>query len=91
MPHATAPALNADDGVAAVQYTELDSVHDTPLEAAVDILLPGLGLEVGLLLVEQEGVHATVQVRILRARLAYQIIGGDGLNLPCRRKRCEKP
>lgn len=68
--HAATPALNADDGVAAVENAELDGVHDTPLQAAVDILLPRGGLEVGLLLVEVEGVHATVQVRVLRKALA---------------------
>jgi hypothetical protein len=62
----TPPALDADDGVALLEHTKLESVADTPLEALVDILLPGNLLEVGLLLVVVEGVDAAVQVRVAR-------------------------
>jgi hypothetical protein len=64
--HTSPPALDTDNRVALAQNTELDSVHDTPLEAAVDILLPWALLEVGLLLREEEGVYTTVQVGILQ-------------------------
>lgn len=63
--HTSPPALYTDNGVALAQNAELDSVHDAPLEAAVDILLPRARLEVGLLLGEVEGVHTAVQVRVL--------------------------
>lgn len=64
--HTTAPALDTDDGVALVDHTELETVVDTPLEATVDILLPDLDVEVGLLLGEVEGPHTTVQVGVLQ-------------------------
>ena len=64
--HTAAPALNTDDVVALVDNTELETVVDTPLEAAVDILLPDLDVEVGLLLGEVEGPDTTVQVGVLR-------------------------
>lgn len=70
MAHTAAPALDADDVVALVDDTELETVVDTPLEAAVDVLLPDLDVEVGLLLGEGEGPDATVQVRIL-----FQLVG----------------
>lgn len=60
-----APALDTDDVVALVDDAELESVVDTPLEAAVHILLPDLNVEVGLGLGECEGPDATVQVRVL--------------------------
>jgi hypothetical protein len=63
--HSSPPALYTDNGVTLAQNTELDSVHDAPLQAAVDILLPWAGLEVGLLLGEVEGVYTTVQVGVL--------------------------
>jgi hypothetical protein len=62
----TPPALDADDSVALLEHTELESVADAPLETLVDILLPGDGLEVGLLLVVVEGVDAAVQVGVAR-------------------------
>ena len=66
MAHTTPPALHADDGITLVENTELDRVHDAPLETAVNILLPWGLLEVGLLLGEEEGVDATVQVGVLQ-------------------------
>jgi hypothetical protein len=63
--HATAPALYADNRVAFVQNAELDCVHDAVLQAAVDVFLPGDGLEVGLLFVEVEGIDAAVEMRVL--------------------------
>jgi len=64
--HSASPALHADDGIALAENTELDCVHDAPLETAVDILLPWLRLEVWLCLREIEWVDAAVQVRVLR-------------------------
>lgn len=63
--HAASPALHADDGIALAEDTELDGIHDAPLETAVDILLPWLRVEVWLCLVEVERVDAAVQVRVL--------------------------
>lgn len=63
--HAAPPALDAHDWVTLVKDTELDGVVDAPLEAAVDVLLPRSVLEVWLLLVEEEGINATVKVGIL--------------------------
>lgn len=64
--HAAPPALHADDGLTLAQNTKLNGVHDTPCETAVDVLLPWGLLEVGLLLGEEEGVDATVQVGVLQ-------------------------
>lgn len=65
MAHTAAPALNADDVVALVYDAELETVRDTPLETTVDILLPDLDIEVGLVLGEEEGPDTSVQVRVL--------------------------
>lgn len=70
--HAAPPALHADNGVALAQNTELDSVHDTPCKTAVDILLPWGLLEIGLLLGEEEGVDATVQVGVLQKSVEFR-------------------
>ena len=63
-----APALDADNVVGLVDDAELETVVDTPLEAAVHVLLPDLDIEVGLRFGECEGPDATVQVRILVIR-----------------------
>lgn len=65
MAHSAAPSLDADNVVALVDDAQLEAVGDTPLEATVDILLPDLDVEVGLLLGEGEGPDATVQVGVL--------------------------
>jgi hypothetical protein len=64
--HSASPALHTDDGVTLAENTKLDGVHDTPLQTAVNVLLPWLGLEVWLLFGEVEGVNAAVQVGVLR-------------------------
>lgn len=64
--HTATPSLNADDGVALVDDAELETVVDGPLETAVDILLPDLDVEVGLLLAEVERPDTAVQVGVLR-------------------------
>lgn len=66
MPHSASPALDADHRIADVENTQLDRVHDAPAQAAVDVLLPWRLVEVGLRLVEEEGVDTAVQVRVLR-------------------------
>ena len=63
--HTATPALNADDVIALVDDTEFDTVRNTPLETAVDIFLPALEVEVGLLLGEIEWPDTTVKVGIL--------------------------
>lgn len=62
--HTTLPALDNDNGVVLGQDVQLHGLGNTPLDTAVDILLPvNLG-EIGLRLVEVEGVHATVQMAV---------------------------
>ena len=65
MAHTASPSLDANDGVSLVEDTEFDCVHDAPLQAAIDILLPRLAVEVGLGLGKVEGVDTTVQVGVL--------------------------
>ena len=65
MTHTASPSLDANDGISLVEDTELDCVHDTPLQAAIHILLPWLAVEVGLGLGKVEGIDTTVQVRVL--------------------------
>ena len=62
MTFATAPALNADDVVTFAQNTQLDGFCDTPTEPPVDVFLPVSLLEVRLLLREEEGVDAAVEM-----------------------------
>lgn len=94
--HSTAPALHAHDRIALVQHTQVDGVLDAPLEATVDVLLPWHLSEVGLRLVEEEGIHATVEVGVLDAMLVpvllgtYSLLGRGpiGLDLLSKRVRC---
>lgn len=62
--HATLPALDDNKGVALGHDLELQCLGNTPLDAAVDILLPVHLGEVGLLLVKVEGVDTAVQVSV---------------------------
>lgn len=64
MAHSSSPALDANHGVALVENTELDSVHDAPLETPIDVFLPRLRVEVGLGLREEEWIHAPVKVGV---------------------------
>jgi hypothetical protein len=72
--HATSPALHTDDGVATGEDTELDGVHDAPLETLVDIFLPRGLIEVRLLFVEEERVHSAVEMGILCQKLAKRYL-----------------
>lgn len=63
--HATPPALHADNGITLAKHTEFDSVHDTPLQTAVNILLPWRAVEIGFGLREVKGINTAVKVRIL--------------------------
>jgi len=63
--HASSPSLYTDYRLALTENAEVDGVLDTPLDTLVNIFLPWVLLEVGLLLGEVEGVDATVEVRIL--------------------------
>jgi hypothetical protein len=63
--HASSPALHADDWRTLLENTELDGVHDSPLQATINVLLPWLGLEVGLVFREVEWIYAAVQVGVL--------------------------
>lgn len=62
--HTTLPALDNDNGITNGQGLELQSLHDSPLDTLVDILLPVDLLEIGLGLREQEGVHTTIQMGV---------------------------
>lgn len=62
--HTTAPSLNTDNAGTLLDYTKLDTVVDTPLQTTVDIFLPDLDIEVGLIFGEVEGVDTAVQVGI---------------------------
>lgn len=64
--HTSSPALNANNGITLAQNTELNSVHDTPLQTAVNVLLPWLRLEVWLLLREVEWIDTTVEMGVLQ-------------------------
>lgn len=85
-----APALHTDDVVALVDDAELETVVNTPLEAAVNVLLPNLNVEVGLGLGECEWPDATVQVRVLVVCQLplHQHIGRIYVNLPERPWGC---
>ena len=65
MSHATAPTLHTDYSIPMIEDAELDGVHDTPLESVINILLPWHFIEIWLLFREDEGVDATIQVRVL--------------------------
>lgn len=65
MAHAAAPTLDADNGITRSDDLESEAMINTPLETLVDILLPDLDVEVGLLLGEVERVDATIKVGIL--------------------------
>lgn len=78
--HAALPALDDNKGVALGHNLELQRLGHTPLDAAVDVLLPvDLG-EVRLLLVEVEGVDAAVQVTVPGGRgvAGHHEDGADG-------------
>lgn len=62
--HSASPALHTHDGIAFIEHTELDGIHNAPLETAVNVFLPRSGLEVWLVLGEVEGIHATVQMGV---------------------------
>jgi hypothetical protein len=65
MSHTASPALHADDCVTTSKDAKLDGVHDAPCETLVDIFLPRSLIEVGFLLIEEEGVYATVKMGVL--------------------------
>lgn len=94
MSHSTSPSLNADDGVALADNFQLHGVGETPLEASVDVFLPDLDVEVGLLLGEVERVNSTVEVGVLKGSLASELhdtmeLGVFWVNLREQRFRCE--
>lgn len=64
MPHPTSPALNAHHSITGAQHTKLDGIHDAPLQTAVNILLPGDFIEVGLPFGEEERVDAAVEMGV---------------------------
>lgn len=66
MAHTSSPALYANDWIALVENTELNGVHNSPLQTAVNILLPWFSLEVWLRLGEVKWIYAAVQVGILQ-------------------------
>lgn len=60
MPLATSPPLDTDDHFAFFENVEVNGLLDTPLEAAIDILLPVGFIKVGLLLGEEKRVDTAV-------------------------------
>jgi predicted TIM-barrel enzyme len=66
---ATTPSLDADDCIATVENLELHGIDDAPLQAAIDVFLPWDLAEVGLGFVEEDGVDAAVQMRVLTVML----------------------
>ncbi len=84
MAHAAAPTLDADNDVALAQDAELDGLVDAPLQPMVHVLLPVRVLIVRLLLWEQEGIDASVQMRVLNSRMVSR--KGTGLSGRMERK-----
>jgi hypothetical protein len=72
--HATSPTLHTDYSVTTGEDTELDGVHNTPRETLVNIFLPWSLVEVGLLFVEEERIHSTIEMRVLFEMLAQQYL-----------------
>ena len=66
MTHATTPALHADDRIATLEYTKVDAVADAPLQAAIDIFLPGLLAKVWFWFAKEEWVDAAIEMGVLR-------------------------
>ena len=66
--HAALPALDDNNGLTLGQDTQLHGLCHTPLDAAIDILLPVDLAKVGLGLGEQEGINAPVQVSVPGSR-----------------------
>lgn len=79
--HTATPSLDADNRVALVDDSELETVVDTPLEATVDILLPDLDVEVGLALGEVERPNTAVQVGVLETIVSKERHSNDRIGL----------
>lgn len=62
--HTTLPSLNNDDSLTLGENVELECLSNTPLDAAINILLPVNLAEIWLLLGEVEWVDATVKVSV---------------------------
>jgi hypothetical protein len=85
---ASTPTLHTNHSLAPVDDAELDTVGDTPLQTTVNVLLPDLDVEVGLLLGEQERIHSPVEVGILiPISRRYDMMLEN--NLPVTQPRCE--
>lgn len=92
MPHPAPPALHTDNRIVLLQHSDLNGVHDAPFQSSVNVFLPGCGFEVGLGLVEHEGVDAAEEVGVLLSLVGGKIEGGVGRGgegcLPERRAHC---
>jgi len=75
--HTASPALYTDNRLALTENAEVDGVLDTPLNTLVNIFLPWVRLEVGLLFGKVEGVDAAVEVGIL-GNVVSRILDGFG-------------
>lgn len=64
---ATTPSLDTDDLVILPQNTKLHGILDAPYETTINILLPILFVEIGLLLRIEEWIDTAVEMRILSA------------------------
>lgn len=65
MSHSASPSLDTDDRVAFIENTELDRVHDAPLQTAINIFLPWRVVKVWLSFWKVEGIDTAVQMGVL--------------------------
>lgn len=86
MAHATAPTLNANDRITFSQDVELDCPANAPFESIIHVFLPVFLAEIRLLLIKQEWIHPTIQVRVLQRSSAASF---DGSHLLGRIERFE--
>ena len=72
MAHAAAPPLHADDGIAALEHTEVNAVANAPFQAPINVFLPWLLAEVWLWFAKEERVDATIEMGILEKRCQFR-------------------
>lgn len=72
MTHSATPALDTNDNVAFREHSQADGLPDAPFESIVDVFLPVRRLKVGFPLREEEGVDASVEMRVLLVLLHHK-------------------
>jgi hypothetical protein len=73
--HATLPALDNDNGVAFAHHVQVDGVGETPLDTAVDVLLPVLQQDISVT------VHERRTVSVYKSRSSTYHLGEIRLGL----------